>query len=197
MFSSYATAITSSTAVTFSLFYVMQLLIAMQPGAEVAMRDRDQLTWVRVPRPVDPLQIIDNFKPKEIDPPPEVPPSTQDPEVDTYAPRVPARVPATPPERVPGLTSFNTDGPLVAMVRVEPTYPVAAAEKGLEGYVLIEFDVTSGGTVTNVRVIESSHRVFESPARKAAQRFRFKPRVVDGIPQATPGVRNLFRFQME
>ena len=90
-----------------------------------------------------------------------------------------------------------SDGPLVALVRVEPTYPGAALQKGLEGYVLIKFDVTPQGMVTNVRVIESSHRVFESAARNAAKRFRFKPRVTDGIPQFTAGIQNLFRFEME
>ena len=197
MFSNIATAATSSTAITFALFYIMQLLVTLQPGAEVEARDRDQLIWVRVPRPVEPLQTMRNVKPKEIDPPPEVPQSTRDPEVDTYTPGVPARPPAPPPEGMPGPGSFMPDGPLVAMVRVEPGYPAAAEQKGLEGYVLVEFDVTPEGAVTNVRVIESSHRVFEGPARKAAQRFRFKPRVVDGIPQATSGIRNLFRFEME
>jgi len=197
MFSNFATAATSSTAITFALFYIMQLLVALQPGAEVEVRDRDQLIWVRVPRPVEPLQTIDNIKPEEIDPPPEVPRNTLDPEVDIYAPGVRTRAPTPPPERVPGPMSFMSDGPLVALVRVEPAYPAAATQKGLEGYVLIEFDVTPQGMVINVRVIESSHRVFESTARNAAQRFRFKPRVIDGIPQLTTGIRNLFRFEME
>jgi len=89
------------------------------------------------------------------------------------------------------------DGPLVALVRVSPTYPVRAQHAGLEGWVLVQFDVLANGTVTNVTVVESSDRIFESAARKAAARFRFKPRVVDGIPQMTSGAQNIFRFHME
>ncbi len=197
MFSNFATAATSSIAITFGLFYIMQLLVALQPGAEVEVRDRDKLIWVRVPRPPEPPQTIDNVKPDAIDPPPETPHNKLDPEVETYAPGVRVRVPAPTPRELPGPTNLMSDGPLVALVRVEPTYPAAAAQKGIEGYVLIEFDVTPEGTVINVRILESSHRVFESAAREAAKRFRFKPRVVDGIPQATAGIRNLFRFEME
>jgi len=39
--------------------------------------------------------------------------------------------------------------------------------------------------------------VFENSARRAAARFRFKPRVVDGIALETRGIQNLFRFDME
>ena len=67
----------------------------------------------------------------------------------------------------------------------------------LEGWVVVEFDVSGSGTVENVRVIESSHRVFERAAVRAAERFRYRPRVVDGVPQPTRGVRNRFRFEME
>ena len=54
----------------------------------------------------------------------------------------------------------------------------------------------SAGSVTAVRVVESSDRVFERAALDAAKRFRYKPRVVDGVPQPVSGVRYLFRFEM-
>jgi protein TonB len=89
------------------------------------------------------------------------------------------------------------DGPPVALVRVSPTYPARAQQAGLEGWVLVQFDVSATGTVTNIRIIESSAAVFENSARRAAARFRFKPRVVDGIALETRGIQNLFRFDME
>ena len=82
-------------------------------------------------------------------------------------------------------------------VRVQPVYPVRAQTQGLEGHVLVQFDVMADGTVTNITVIESSHKVFERSAIEAAGRFRFKARVVDGVPQASYGLRNLFTFEME
>ncbi len=89
------------------------------------------------------------------------------------------------------------DGPLVAMVRVSPTYPARAEQMGLEGWVLVQFDVLADGTVSNVSIVDSSHSVFETSARRAAERFRFKAKVIDGVPIGTSGIQNLFTFQME
>ena len=89
------------------------------------------------------------------------------------------------------------DGSLVAIVRVEPTYPLRAEESSLEGYVTVRFDVNADGTVSNVTVVSSSHRIFEKAAIKAASKFRYKARVVDGIAQATYGLQNRFVFKME
>ena len=90
-----------------------------------------------------------------------------------------------------------SDGPLVALVRVEPTYPARPRAQGLEGFVIVQFDVLADGTVSNVSIVESSSRLFEAAAARAAMRFRFKPRVVDGVALTTSGIQNLFRFEME
>jgi hypothetical protein len=37
--------------------------------------------------------------------------------------------------------------------------------------------------------------LFEKAALNAVYRFRFKPRVVDGVPQLSAGLQNLFRFE--
>ena len=61
----------------------------------------------------------------------------------------------------------------------------------------MQFDVNPDGTVTNVTVVESSSKIFERAAIKAAQKFRFKARVVDGVPQPSYGLQNRFVFKME
>jgi protein TonB len=61
----------------------------------------------------------------------------------------------------------------------------------------VQFDVLSTGTVANIQIVESSAAVFENSARKAAARFRFKPRVIDGVALESKGIQNLFRFHME
>jgi protein TonB len=88
------------------------------------------------------------------------------------------------------------DGPLISIVRVRPSYPGPAQARGLEGWVDVRFDVTTNGRVVNVGVISSSHPVFESAAIKAAQRFRFRAPVVDGVPQMATGIEYRFRFDM-
>ena len=54
MFANVTTAITSSAAITFALFYVMNLLIVIQPGAIVEPRERFEIPWVRIGEPDDP-----------------------------------------------------------------------------------------------------------------------------------------------
>jgi protein TonB len=82
-------------------------------------------------------------------------------------------------------------------MHVKPVYPAGAAARGLEGFVTVRFDVTELGTVTNVEVLESTHRVFEKPAREAAHRSKFRPRVVDGVAMATTGIVRRYRFELE
>ena len=68
--------------------------------------------------------------------------------------------------------------------------------RGVEGWVDVRFDVMTNGLVTNIVVTRSSHKAFEKAAIKAAQRFRFKAPVVDGVPQVATGIDYRFRFEM-
>lgn len=92
---------------------------------------------------------------------------------------------------------FVADGEYLPIVRVPPQYPARAAERGLEGYVVVEFTVTPTGSTVNVVAIESSHNFFVRNAIRAAERFKFKPRVVDGEPVYVEGVRNRIEFKLD
>lgn len=197
MFTNLVTAISSSTAITLALFYLMNLLIITQPQTAVVSEDRNPIMWLErkirdTPAEVDEWQIN-----RELTEPPQPP--------VTHAPGDPgnATVISKPRGVVLPIDKFHAtgpiilDGPLVALVRVSPTYPSRAQQNGLEGWVLVEFDVLSSGAVANVRIVDSSDRTFEDAARNAAQRFRFKPRIIHGVAQETTGVQNLFRFQMD
>ena len=196
MFANFATAITSGTVITMALFYVMNLLIAMQPGAATEPTPSIPIDWIHVPPPEEPPIVTPrHFKRPEPLILPPIESSSSEPGESTINVRRPA-----PPPPGPGLqhlTSISPDGPLVVMVRVRPVYPAVAAQRGLGGYCAVQFDVLADGSVANIRVIESSHRLFEASAMRAALRFRYKPRIVDGIAQMTTGVRYLFTFEME
>ena len=91
----------------------------------------------------------------------------------------------------------GSDGDFLPLVVVQPTYPRRAAEAGIEGYAIVELTVTATGSVENVMVIESSSSVFNSSAVKAALKFKYKPRVKDGIALEVKGVRYQFTFNLE
>ena len=62
---------------------------------------------------------------------------------------------------------------------------------------MVEYTVTVTGGVRDAFVVTSSNGVFDRPALEAAYKFKYKPRVVDGQPVETPGVRRKFSFVIE
>jgi protein TonB len=53
---------------------------------------------------------------------------------------------------------------------------------GIEGWVKVEFTITEAGTVKDAHVIESDPpRVFNREAIRAILKWKFKPRVVEGV----------------
>ena len=63
-----------------------------------------------------------------------------------------------------------------------PTYPRNAIRLGREGYVLIEFDVDTDGSVLDPYVVESEPTgVFERSAIKAVRKWLFSPPVYKDV----------------
>ncbi len=63
---------------------------------------------------------------------------------------------------------------------------------------VVEFTVTSNGSVTDPVVIESEpSSIFNRAAERAVVKWKYKPRVVDGNPVDVPGVRTMLTFQLE
>lgn len=90
-----------------------------------------------------------------------------------------------------------TDGEYLPIFKVPPEYPRRAAERGIQGYVIVQFTVTEEGTVEDVEVVEADPKgYFERAAVKAASKFRYKPKVVNGQPIRVEGVPNKITFNL-
>ena len=98
-----------------------------------------------------------------------------------------------------GLGGINTgDGEYLPIIKVAPMYPRSAAQRGIEGFVVLEFTVTELGTVTDPVVINAEPPgIFNRAAMDAALKFKYKPKMVDGKAVAVPGVRNIIRFELQ
>ncbi len=156
MFTRYVTAVSTGTAMTFALLFVMQLLITLQPGAESVLRPRIPIDWINWEPLESPVATRDESITKEklidVDPTPARPKTNGGLEpllINTVGPTPPAPT---------GLASLGvfTDGPLVALVRVAPVYPTKALTYGVEGYVVVQFDVTAEGEVVNAVIRQRS-----------------------------------------
>tara|TARA_R100000781_G_scaffold10135_3_gene9834 strand:- start:7577 stop:8176 length:600 start_codon:yes stop_codon:yes gene_type:complete len=190
-----AAAVSFGTGITFGLLFIMQLLIST--GQE-AITDTEKFRlgdFVRVER----NEVVEVKKEKPEKPPePEEMPEMPAPDmmnnfdnsmaVSVSAPQI------TTSMRVGGVGFGISDGEYLPIVKVAPVYPARALQRGLEGYVIVEFTVTRQGTVRDVGVVESTSTLFERAAMEAASKFKYKPRVIDGEAVEVPGVRNKISF---
>ena len=79
------------------------------------------------------------------------------------------------------------EGDIIPIVVIRPMYPRDAAMKGQEGWVKVEFTITAIGTLKNPRVVDAQPpRVFNREAIRAILKWKFKPRVIDGVAVDRP-----------
>jgi len=97
-----------------------------------------------------------------------------------------------------GLSLDSGDGDYLPIVKVAPIYPRRAQSRGIEGYVIVEFIVTKNGSVREAIVIKAEPEgIFDRAAMDAALKFKYKPRVVDGVAMEVAGVQNKISFQID
>lgn len=191
-------SLTSGVIVTFALLWLMQFLIATGRDALSDKVDFQIMDFIRVKQE----ELIEQKdrkppKPPEVeDKPPEMPPPQLD-SLDPNAPRVNLSRVGVSVDISIGGTDFAVDGEYLPIVRVEPMYPRRAQSRGIEGYCDMEFTVTKTGEVTDVVATECSSSVFTSNSVKAVLKWKYKPRVVNGEPIDSPGVRTRLTYKFE
>jgi len=195
MFKRYSVAMLFGLVTTTGLFCIMQGLIANDLAAfDETLRPLKLFYLSVIEEPEIPKRIKAPVKPPKPEVPPEATPDLpQEPGGDLIF-EDPTVFTANDPEIT---VSRHADGTYLPIVKVTPQYPRRALARGLEGYVMLEFTVTKTGAVVNPVVVDSEPSgVFDAAAIKAALRFKYKPRVVDGIAVSVSGVNNLITFSI-
>ena len=198
MIARYALSISIGAGVTFGLLFMMQLLIATGANALTDSENFRLGDFVRVER----NEIIETKKEAPEKPPePEDMPEMPAPDMANNfdnAMAVSVSAPVINASMSIGGVGFGiTDGEYLPIVKVAPVYPARALNRGLEGYVIVEFTVTENGSTRDAFVVESTSTLFDRAAVEAALKFKYKPRVIDGVPVEVPGVRNRISFAIE
>lgn len=198
----YIISFTAAFAVVFGLFWLMQFLIATGNTGEELEAHGKLLEFVRVPK--DESVARKKPKPKKPPQPDEPPPEPPPPAMDDVAPEAQAvavsavNVDTNIELSASGFGLQASDGEYLPIVKVQPIYPRRALTRGIEGYVIVEFTVTKQGTTRGVHVVEAKPTgIFDRAAIQAAEKFKYKPRVVDGEPIEVPGVQNRITFLIE
>jgi len=180
------------------LFFIMQYLIASADPqldeeesfklADIHMPERDidvQRTEKKPDKPEDPQE-----------PPPDM--DTPDVEMDVNANVVNIAPQAKVQVDIGSGGMATGDGEYLPIVKVAPIYPRRAQTRGISGYCIVEYTVTKTGSIRDPRAVDCDPEgVFERASVKAAEKFKYKPRVVDGQPIEVAGVQNKFTYELE
>jgi protein TonB len=196
----YLSSTVLAVVITLSLIYAMQGLIAMSDKELDKSKGFKIPDFVHVPTPDD-LNMITPKPPKPPKPTeqpdqPKLQKASIDPNVQTI--NIGQASFDTSINMNAGIGLAPGDGEYLPIVKVAPIYPSRALSRGIEGYVIVEFTVTKTGSVRDPFVVESDPpNVFDRSAMRAALKFKYKPRMVDGEPVAVSGVQNMITFKIE
>lgn len=92
----------------------------------------------------------------------------------------------------------GSDRAEIPLVRIEPDYPPRAMARGIEGWTLVHFTITAAGTVRDAVVVDADPPdVFNAAAIKAVERWKYNPKVEDGVALEHRGVQVRLTFKLE
>ncbi|WP_218312916.1 energy transducer TonB [Alteromonas antoniana] len=191
-----------SLGITLGLFFLMSSLIKMGGSALTEPPQGSVLDFVRVKE--EELVEKKDRKPKKPPKPDQQPPQMEQPQMDSPTPNAEGSgmdFAADVGDEISldgGLALESGDGEYLPIVKVAPVYPRRALQRGIEGFVIVEFTVTRQGAVRDPIVVEANPEgIFEQAAIDAAMKFKYKPRVVNGEATEVSGVQNRITFQID
>ena len=181
--------------IVIGIFLLMWVQIA--PGDVPAAEDSEPLN-INITRQIEDSDIVNQrrFERPKLDAPPPPPPAIERQNFEPQVDGVRAAAPDFGTDVDIG-SGFNPDRDAQPLVRVPPQgfERCIDSESGTE-VVSLEFDVDPAGNVVNVRVIDSTDRCYDRYAIRAAERWKYQPKVVEGEAQPRRGVRTAIRFEI-
>lgn len=198
----WAISMVMAAGITLGLFYFMQALIAT--GAQLDQRV-SVVKIVDATMPEIELEVIEEIdKPEPIQDDTEVVEDIPDRQV-TLSDGPSLNIERASVELDTGLQLSNasisaTDGDMLPLVAIAPQYPTRAAQRGIQGWCLVSFTVDGLGNVVedSIVVVDAEPTsIFDRSSIRAAGRFKFQPRVVDGQGVAVNDVQYVFRYELE
>jgi periplasmic protein TonB len=193
----YSLGLAFGTAFMLLLFWVLWTLVSV-PVDMVEMRQATRVEFTRMRQDTEAQKKQDEkVQPDKPPPVPEVP------QLNFAKGSVENNVAQlTPTTDVGGALSkmkmtAGSDRDIVPLVRINPDYPPRALSRGIQGWVIVQFTISATGTVKDAKVVDSSNSVFNDAALKAIARWRYNPKVEEGVAVERVGVQTKLVFQLE
>ena len=183
--------------VAIGLFYIMQSLVTTEFKQEETKARK--IADIVVPDKVIETNLKE-AKPEKVEDPEEPPPDLEPIQFDTNiemgavntAPKADISI------KLSSSGMSSGDGEYLPIVKVAPIYPRRAQTRGITGYCIVEYTVTKTGSIRDPKPVDCQPAgIFDSASVKAAEKFKYKPRVVDGEAIEVAGVQNKFTFELE
>ena len=189
----YLYALILGVLISLGLFFLMQSLIDSGEQNTNASSEGQIMEFIRI-REDETLSIKDRRKPQKPKPPKEPPPPPKlivEKQVKPTMNRIKIEIPNIDLPSIAGGGPFLgnwagnplAEGDVLPIVRIEPQYPRDALVEGIEGYVVVEVTIGADGSVKDVRVIQAEpKRMFDRNVIRAVLKWKFKPRIINGVP---------------
>ncbi len=198
----YVIAGSLAVTMTFLLFWGMQALIAGGNDVMTEPAKGNVLDFIRLKQ--EEAVVKKERKPQKPAKPKEPPPQMTPPQMQQANPNANAVKSSFTADIQEGsglsggLSLDSGDGDYLPIVKVAAVYPRRAQSRGIEGYVIVEFVVTKTGAVSQAVVVKAEPEgVFDRAALDAVAKFKYKPRVVDGVAMEVAGVQNRITFEID
>jgi protein TonB len=183
--------------ITLLLFILMRFMILTEytiprveaftiPSINPIITDRDILKRETLP---------ERTKAVDLPPPP--------PKIATENAQVPSETVAPltlPALKIPTINTRDfamviTDRKAQPIVRIEPIYPARALDQGRTGFCKARFAVSKTGRPLNINA-SCTDAVFVRAVERAISKWKYNPRIVDGVPVRLQGVATTFTFEI-
>jgi protein TonB len=197
----YIVSFAMAAVVTFGLFWLMQAMIAVDAKLDESAGTK-VIDFVRLKRDTDTEtkdRELPDRKPPEKEPPPPQLNLSQNMRPDSgdasFAAGFESSLDLAGGPGLGGLAAADTDA--VPLVRVNPTYPMRAAQRGIEGWVEIEFTIGKSGTVKDPVVVGyEPSKIFNKAALQAIRKWKYNPKIEEGKAVERPGIIVRLRFNL-
>tara|TARA_Y100000813_G_scaffold16605_1_gene11232 strand:+ start:2882 stop:3493 length:612 start_codon:yes stop_codon:yes gene_type:complete len=180
-----------------AITFFMLLAYIVKPSSEVLKNENSfrVVDFIRLKKDTSLKEksraIPDRPEPPKKPPPPDLP--TPELQAPPQAPNLDIEFPdiAIPTDFKGAFLGPQNQGgnsQVIPLVRINPQYPRNELLAGVEGWVKVRFTVEPDGSVSSPKVVESKPpRVFDSSALRAIKKWKFKPKVVNGIAVSQDG----------
>lgn len=199
-------SIIAAAFVSAALLLLMSSLISDEPMKSMTEPKPIEVDMVKLPEKEPPVQTkeLEPPKPPVIERTPNHDGETIDTtEINSDAETFSVRAPEVSPIGIGKLgpvtgVEIRQNSEAFPMYRTQPNYPMVALQRGLEGWVLLRYDVDTSGSLSNIRVMDSEpRRIFDKEAMRALKKWKFKPALIDGQPVASTGQTVKIQFDMD